>query len=202
MDSNTFNRETDDNEADSEIKDERATKRYLLDDNLFFKYRHLFENNKNHNFLEKVKRNPLIYGKRFYPVSSLQLELLKKNIHDQTTTVGESSSSHSSELAPSSIDAASKATTTSISTTTTPVASTSNSNVALPEIDSSVGNENESHVSSPMVENLAAIDDSKREKKSQDDKGDNVGKSLGDDVSKRFLWKPDKWTSYQIKKKK
>ena len=57
-----------------------AKKLFLIDDNLFSKYKFLFENKKNYEYIKKVKTNTLIYSKRYYPISKDQLEMIKNYI--------------------------------------------------------------------------------------------------------------------------
>ena len=70
-------------EEEEEVEKENELKRenlYLLDSQLFFKYQHLIQNKSNFDYLKKINEKSLLYGKRFYPISFEQLELIKLSI--------------------------------------------------------------------------------------------------------------------------
>merc|ERR1712212_1093785 len=74
---NENKKEEEEEEKENELKRENL---YLLDSQLFFKYQHLIQNKSNFDYLKKINEKSLLYGKRFYPISFEQLELIKLSI--------------------------------------------------------------------------------------------------------------------------
>ena len=59
---------------------ENNEKLHLLDEKQFLKFAPLLENKNNLQFLEKIKKVPLLYGKRFYPITEIELKYIKSYI--------------------------------------------------------------------------------------------------------------------------
>ena len=181
MDTNLSNRQQEKNEVGEAARQDEANfntgKLYLLDDYLFFKYHHLLDNSTNYDYLVKVKGNPLIYGKRFYPITFNQLESLKKNILNGQQKFSESkkSSSPPPEEKADSI-------------------ATSETGAPRTDQDSPTKIDGTSASVDPSSDSLPE-DPSLMQRPSEVPRRDHKRQ-------KRVIWKPEIWETYPIKKRK
>ena len=72
--------ETEKVTEEAEKEGENSEKLHLLDEKQFLKFAPLLENKNNLEFLEKIRKIPLLYGKRFYPITEIELKYIKSYI--------------------------------------------------------------------------------------------------------------------------
>ena len=93
--------ETEKVTEEAEKEGENSEKLHLLDEKQFLKFAPLLENKNNLEFLEKIRKFPLLYGKRFYPITEVELKYIKSYISKTLSNpMDEASTSTPLSLAP------------------------------------------------------------------------------------------------------